>query len=344
MTGQNGENIWARKRVVIAGASGFIGTYFRRRFAELGAEVRTVGRGGGIADAAWGDTESIARALDGADLLINLAGKSVSCRYKRANKAEILRSRTETTAELGRALARCAADGGRPPSLWVNASTGTIYRHAEDRPQSEYDGEPGTGFSVDVAKAWEQALADAEVPGVRKVALRIAIVLGPGGGVMWPFVNLARCGLGGRQGKGTQQFSWIHVEDLLQVILFLAADGRPEEANGIRPVEPINAASPHPVRNRELMAEVRRVLRVPFGLPAPRWLLELGAVPIRTETELVLKSRWVEPKKLLEAGYRFRYPTLRQALGQILAAPRPRRFAVHSGAPEFPDSYPPRRS
>jgi uncharacterized protein len=307
--------------VVIAGASGFIGTYFRRRFAELRIEVRTIGRSRQTADAVWGDTAGIAQTLDGADLLLNLAGKSVSCRYNRVNKAEIFRSRLETTAELGRALAACAAEGGRPPSLWINASIGTIYRHAEDRPQSEDDGELGSGFSVDVARAWEQALDDADAPGVRKVALRIAIVLGPGGGVMRPFVNLARCGLGGRQGKGTQQFSWIHVEDLLQVILFLAAP-RGLAGAGTAGVVPVNAASPHPVTNRELMAEVRRALRIPLGLPAPKWLLELGAVLIRTETELVLKSRWVEPRRLLDAGYRSRYPTLRQALAQILGSYR----------------------
>jgi uncharacterized protein len=309
------------RTVVIAGASGFIGTYFRRRFAELGIEVRTIGRSRPTADAAWGDTAGIGQVLDGADLLLNLAGKSVSCRYNRVNKAEIFRSRLETTAELGRALSRCVAEGGRPPSLWINASTGTIYRHAEDRPQSEDNGELGTGFSVDVARAWEQALDDAETPGVRKVALRIAIVLGPGGGVLRPFVNLARCGLGGRQGQGTQQFSWIHVEDLLQVILFLAAH-RGLAGAGTAGVVPVNAASPHPVTNRELMAEVRRALRIPLGLPAPKWLLELGAVLIRTETELVLKSRWVEPHRLLDAGYRFRYPTLRQALAQILGSYR----------------------
>ena len=194
----------------------------------------------------------------------------------------------------------------RSPPTWLNASTGTIYRDARDRPQTEDDGDLGEGFSVDVARAWEAALAEAPTPVTRKVALRIAIVLGPGGGVMRPLAALARLGLGGRMGPGTQKFSWIHVEDLYRTIRFLHSRTELDS--------PVNVATPEAVSNRELMRSVRRIYRVPLGLPTPAWLLKIGAIIIRTETELVLKSRWVEPRKLLDAGFTYRYPTLDTAL------------------------------
>lgn len=293
--------------VVIAGASGFIGTYFHRRFEEMGTEVRTIGRGTAVT---WGDTEGIARLLDGADVLINLAGRTVNCRYNKANADTIFSSRTETTAELGRALALCAESNGRPSSLWINSSTGTIYRHAQDRPQTEVDGELGSGFSVAVAKAWEAAQSQSAVDGVRQVALRIAIVLGPDGGVMRPFVTLARLGLGGPMGLGSQMFSWIHVEDLFRSVLHIYGD---TSLHG-----PVNAAAPEAVTNEALMRSVREALGVRVGAPSPRWLLECGAVVIRTETELVLKSRWVEPRKLVDSGFTFQHGTLKAALSDIM--------------------------
>ena len=297
------------RTVVIAGATGFIGSYFKRRFLEEGWQVRTVGRDAG-ADAQWNDDGAVTKALNGAELLVNLAGRSVNCRYDERHRREILDSRVLTTRTLGRAVAACA----EPPRTWINSSTGTIYRHAEDRPQSELSGELGSGFSVDVARAWEDELAAADVPNTRKVPLRIAIVLGPGGGVMGPFRNLARLGLGGHMGPGTQKFSWIHVEDLFRTVLFIHAS---PELSG-----PVNAATPYPVDNRELMAMVRQSMRVPFGIPTPAWLLEAGAVLIRTQTELVLKSRWVEPRKLLDAGFAFQHPSLAGALNHLAKAKR----------------------
>jgi uncharacterized protein (TIGR01777 family) len=297
-----------RKTVVLAGASGFIGGYFRTRFGQDGWQVRTIGRTGagtGADTACWGDDAGITRAIDGADLLVNLAGRSVNCRYNERNKAQILGSRVSTTAELGRAVGRCSA----PPATWLNASTGTIYRHAEDAPQSEQDGELGEGFSVSVARDWESALAASETPLTRKVPLRISIVLGPGAGVMRPLANLARLGLGGPMGSGRQKFSWVHVEDLYRSALFVH---QRTDITG-----PVNVASPDVVDNRELMRLVRRAHGAPLGLTTPAWLLELGAVLIRTETELVLKSRWVEPRKLLAAGFIFRHPELGSALKDI---------------------------
>ncbi|WP_045729975.1 TIGR01777 family oxidoreductase [Pseudarthrobacter chlorophenolicus] len=296
----------ATKTVVIAGASGFIGRYVRSRFEQDGWAVRTIGRkGAGSSSASWNDDDALTRVLNGADLLVNLAGRSVSCRYSARNKAAILSSRVRTTEALGRAIARCQ----EPPSTWLNASTGTIYRDARDRPQSEHDGEPGTGFSVDVARAWEAALEAAATPETRKIPLRISIVLSPGGGALRPFANLARLGLGGHMGDGNQKFSWIHVEDLYRCMRFLHAR---TDITG-----PVNIASPDVVSNHELMRLVRRAYGKRFGLPTPAWLLRAGAVLIRTETELVLKSRWVLPQKLLSAGFIYRQPELGGALQQV---------------------------
>ncbi|KQZ08410.1 NAD-dependent epimerase [Agromyces sp. Root1464] len=328
-------------RVVIAGASGFIGAHLVARYRAAGIEVRTIGRGAS-ADAAWGDPAAIARAVDGCDLLVNLAGKSVNCRYTPGNRAEIIRSRVETTAALRAAVASAAA----PPRVWVNSSTATIYRHAEDRPMTERDGELGRGFSVEVAKAWESEFFAGELPATRRVALRIAIVLGDGG-VMRPLVRLARLGLGGPQldGRwpstrarrhagtqhefgargGRQRFSWVHLDDVAGIIDFLAARS---DLDGV-----VNVSAPHPTDNRTLMRTIRRLLGVPFGMPAWRWMLEPGSAVIRTETELVLKSRWVVPERLLDAGYEFVHPDLEPALRSILRPESVRSEAVPASAP-----------
>ena len=310
---------------MIAGASGFIGQHLAAAFRSDGDTVTTVGRSG--ADARWGNTAAITDLLDGADVLINLAGKSVNCRYNAANRAEIFRSRVETTRELARAIADCE----HPPALWINSSTATIYRHADDRPMTEVSGELGAGFSVNVATTWEKEFFGADLPGTRKVALRMAIVLGDGSALV-PLARLARFGLGGpqldgrwfatkeglREGTyhqfktrgGRQKFSWVHLDDVLGSIRFLM--GR-EDLDGV-----FNVTAPNPTDNRTLMSTIRRVLGIPVGLPAFRWMLELGSIAIRTETELILKSRWVVPARLEEAGYEFRYPQLRPALEDIL--------------------------
>ena len=308
-------------RVVIGGSTGFMGQYLLPRLRAAGREVVTISRAG--ADLRWGDQAGINSAVDGAALVIGLAGKSVNCRYTPENRAEIFRSRLDTTSSLSQAIAASET----PPALWVNSSTATIYRHAEDRPMTESTGEIGSGFSVEVAKAWEQALFADDLPRTRRVALRSTIVLGHGG-VLGPLQTLARRGLGGAQHdgrwpvskrrraagtghfpgarRGTQRFSWVHVEDVARIIDFLEHTPSLEG--------PVNAAAPHPVDNNEFMATVRRVLGVGFGPPMPRWMLELGAIGIRTETELILKSRWVLPEKLTRAGFEFRYPTLEPAI------------------------------
>ena len=308
-------------RVVIGGSTGFMGQHLAARARAAGREVVTISRSG--ADIRWGDQAAIDRAVDGASLVIGLAGKSVNCRYTPENRAEIFRSRLETTGALGSAIAAASS----PPALWVNSSTATIYRHAEDRPMTESTGELGTGFSVEVAKAWEKALFTPDLASTRRVALRSAIVLGDGG-VLGPLRGLARLGLGGAQydgrwpvsrarreagtghfpgaKRGRQRFSWVHIDDVARIIDFI------EQTPSLS--GPVNASSPHPVDNVEFMATVRRVLGVRIGPPMPRWMLELGAIGIRTETELILKSRWVLPEKLLAAGFEFRYPTLEEAV------------------------------
>lgn len=313
------------KRIVIAGASGFIGQYLAARYRAAGHRVRTIGRRG--ADAQWGDAAAIARLLDGADVLVNLAGKSVNCRYTAANRAEILRSRVETTRELAEAIAACAA----PPPLWLNSSTATIYRHADDRAMTESTGEIGTGFSVGIATAWEREFFAPTLPGTRRVALRMAIVLGDGSALL-PLVTLARLGLGGpqRDGRwfstpgrraagtfheyrptaGRQRFSWVHIEDVGNIIDFAQAH---PEVSGV-----LNVSAPGASDNTELMQALRRLVHMPIGLPTTRWMLELGSAAIRTETELVLKSRWVAPERLTELGYRFEHPELEPALRHIL--------------------------
>ncbi|MGN6648123.1 MAG: TIGR01777 family oxidoreductase [Cytophaga sp.] len=289
-----------KKKIVLAGGSGFIGTYLEKYFTHADYEVIIVSRQPGSVQ--WTNQDALIEALEGAEMLINLAGKSVDCRYNDKNKAEILRSRVETTTTLGNCIGKCK----HKPKLWINSSTATIYRHAEDRPMTEATGEIGSGFSVGIATQWEAAFFHFNYAECRQVALRIAIVLGEDGGVMSPLKNLVRFGLGGKQGSGNQRFSWLHIEDLKNIICYIQAH---EDMYGI-----YNCSSPNPSTNKILMQELRKAMHVPFGLPTPKWLLKIGAVLIRTEIELVLKSRWVLPEKLLAHGFRFMHTNLGESL------------------------------
>ena len=299
------------QRIVIAGASGFIGQYLIRRFRDEGETVVTVGRSG--SDVAWGDTAALEAAIDGADVLINLAGKSVNARYTQTNRAAIFSSRLLTTGELGWAVESVA----NPPAVWFNSSTATIYRHADDRAMTDEDGQIGNGFSVNVATAWEREFFSHHRDGVRQVALRMAIVLGDGSALS-PLLALARFGLGGTQygGKthgGRQMFSWVHIDDVYRAIRFIQNDTDLEGH--------VNVSSPNPVRNYELMATLRRVLGARFGIPLYRWMLEIGSFVIKSETELLLKSRWVVPTTLLAEGFEFEHPVLEEAVRDIIGKP-----------------------
>ena len=292
------------KKIVLAGGTGFVGKYLKTKFSELGYEVKIISRQNNSIQ--WTDLISIQEAIDNSEMLINLAGKSVDCRYNKKNKEEILRSRAETTKILGDIILKCK----NPPELWINSSTATIYRHAEDRPMTESDGEIGSGFSLSVAKEWEKTFFDFRLPKTRQVALRMAIVLGKDGGVMIPFKNLVRFGLGGKQGNGNQMFSWIHIADLFGIIQFLQSNKKMTGA--------YNCSAPKPVSNETLMQSLRQAMNVKFGLPSPKLLLKIGAIIIRTETELILKSRWVIPERLTKAGFQFQFSTIDKALINIL--------------------------
>ena len=292
------------EKIVLAGGTGFIGTYLHKKFEEEGYQVLIISRDS--QHISWDNNGELKKALEGAAVLVNLAGKSVDCRYTKKNKELILNSRVQTTRKLQTIVDQCTS----APKLWINACTATIYRHAEDRPMDENTGEIGAGFSVDVARAWEAAFFEKPANGTRKIALRIAITLGKDGGVMKPFVNLTKWGLGGPQGNGRQMFSWLHIEDLFRIIKFLMAN---QQLNGV-----FNCSAPNAVSNRTFMKELRHIIKPVFHLPSPRLLLEVGACLIRTETELILKSRWVTPAKLLAAGFTFKYPTIDKALQNIL--------------------------
>ena len=293
-----------QKKIVIAGGTGFVGRYLSYKFKKSGYNVIIISRQQNHIN--WGNLTAITNALDNAEMLINLAGKSVDCRYNEKNKKEIFDSRINTTKVLGEAILNCK----NPPPLWINSSTATIYRHAEDRPMTEAAGEIGSGFSVNVATNWEKAFFSFKLPQTRQVALRMAIVLGKDGGVIEALRNLVRFRLGGKQGSGNQMFSWIHIEDLFRIILFVQQS---KQISG-----PVNTSAPNPVSNKILMQKMRKYAGAQIGLPAPAWLLKMGAVLIKTETELILKSRWVIPEILQTAGFKFKFAHVDEALEDIL--------------------------
>jgi len=247
------------------------------------------------------------KVLDNADLLINLCGKNVNCRYTPKNKQEIIDSRVVPTALLGKVIGALS----HPPKLWINVTSATIYRHAEDHAQDEATGEIGSGFSIDVCKQWEQTFFNANTPGTRKVALRMGIVLGHSDGVFPRLLNLVKLGMGGKQGNGEQYVAWVHEHDVARITDWLVQH---PDVDGV-----INCTAPEAVKNHELMRIIRRAYGIPVGLPAPQWLLEIGAVIIGTETELILKSRWIAPKRLLDAGFGFQFPQAQHAIHDILS-------------------------
>jgi uncharacterized protein (TIGR01777 family) len=296
-------------KIVLAGGSGIIGQMLAAHFTGKGDEVIVLTRGSNriknnVKYVNWNGAGigNWLAELEESDVLINLTGKSVNCRYNDENKKEILSSRLNATKILGEVLGMLK----HPPKIWINTASATIYRYADDRPQDEYTGELGTGFSVDVCKQWEAAFFEQGTPGTRKIGLRIAITLGSNDGVMPYYLNLAKFGLGGKQGSGKQYFSWVHESDVIGIIDFLIAH---EELEGV-----FNVAAPNPVQNSELMNVVRAVVKAPFGLPATKWMLEIGARFLNTETELILKSRWVIPTRLLEEGYTFNVTHIKEAI------------------------------
>lgn len=340
------------KRIILAGGSGFLGGALAKHFRALGWEVvvltrspKVVGQASSLSSGAYTDAvvsdKQIAGGtpgrtgktpvplpvrevawdartlgewsgeLDGAEAVINLTGKSVDCRYTARNRREIIASRVDSTRAVGEAIARCA----NPPRVWLNASSATIYLHSFDRPMDESAPQGATPeakdeFSIEVIRAWERAFGEAPTPRTRKVALRTTMVLGHARNSVFPVLRrLTRLGLGGRMGSGRQFVSWMHEVDFCRAVEWLITR---EEISGA-----VNLAAPNPLPNAEMMRLFREVCGVPLGLPAMEWMLEVGAFFLRTEAELILKSRRVVPGRLLGSGFEFRFPEMRAALEDL---------------------------
>ena len=305
------------KKIVLAGGTGFLGrslsTYLTARGYQAVILTRSPKTTNGIREIVWDGRTSgdWADELEGAVAVINLAGRSVNCRYHQRNRRLIMESRVNSTRIIGEVVAKCKM----PPPVWLNASTATIYKHTFGPPWNESGEIGGTReakdeFSVEVATAWERTLNEAQTPLTRKVAMRTALVLGLDKNSVFPVLRrLTRLGLGGKVGNGGQFVSWIHQTDYCRAVEWLIAN---ENFSG-----PVNIGAPHPVTNGEMMGAFREVCGVPVGLPTARWMLEVGAFVLRTETELVIKSRRVTPQRLIESGFTFQFPRLRQALKDL---------------------------
>ncbi len=303
---------------VVCGANGFLGRYLCRHWARKGYEIVAIARNrdGWSGDGMflpWDGKNSgpWELALEGASVVINLAGRSVDCRYDARNRQEILESRVDSTKAIGRAIRKCR----KAPAIWMNSSTATWYRHAENGPQDEWNGEMGTGFSVGVARAWEEAFfADATPAITRKIALRTAMVMAnEKKSVFDVLCRLTRWGLAGTMGTGRQHVSWIHMDDWLAAIDFLIADPL---MDGV-----FNLVAPECPTNRELQRSFREALAMPIGIPATENMVKIGAWLMNTEAELVLKSRWVKPMRLENQGFRWRHRTAERMIADLLGRP-----------------------
>ena len=308
------------QNIVIAGGTGFLGRCLTVHFQRLGYVVTILTRSPGTSPPATHEFIWDARtpgpwahALNGAVAVINLVGRSVNCRYNDRNREAILSSRVDSTHAIAHAIAQCEA----PPPVWLNASTATIYRHTFGSAWGE-DGEISADiaakdrFSIQVATAWENAMRVIPTPCTRKIAMRTAMVLGCESNSVFPVLRrLARCGLGGKMAGGRQFVSWIHEADFCRALDWLITH--------TTLAGPVNIAAPNPVTNEQMMRVIRDICGVRFGLPAARWMLEVGAILLRTETELTLKSRRVIPQKLLTSGFDFRYPLLPGAVEDLEA-------------------------
>jgi uncharacterized protein (TIGR01777 family) len=305
-------------KIVIPGGTGHLGRILSRAFIDRGDDVVVLSRNVEAPNAVRWDGRTLgawAEEVDGADVVINLAGRSVDCRYGAKEREEIMRSRVESTQVVGEAIARAK----NPPRVWLQASTATIYAHRYDYPNDEYNGiiggdEPDAPetwrFSVNVAKAWEATLDDAKTPCTRKVKMRAAMVMNPDeGGAFHALLRHVRMGFG-RFGDGRQFMSWIHERDFMRAVFWLIVN----ELEGV-----VNLAAPHPIANEAFMRELRDAWGTPLAIPVTGLPLRVGAALARTETELVLKSRRVIPARLTESGFRFDFPRWHDACRDLCA-------------------------
>ena len=301
------------KKLIIAAGTGFLGNVLIQHFKNKFEEIVILTRGKSeiknqIKYVNW-NAKSFSgweKELENTDVVINLAGKSVDCRYTEKNKAEILASRIDSTKILNEAILQCK----NPPKHFINSSTATIYRHSEDKEMDEYTGEIGNDFSMNVAKTWEKTFYEVETQKTLKTAIRTSIVLGKNGGAFIPLKRLTQLGLGGKNGNGSQFVSWIHEKDFARAVEFIIE----KELSGS-----INVVSPLPVRNEEFMKKLQKEIGIPFGLLISKSMLEIGARIIKTETELVLKSRNVLPKRLTENGFEFQFGDIDKTFKNLLS-------------------------
>lgn len=295
-------------KILIAGGTGFLGSAMELYFSDKGHRVEILTRNPRRANELMWDAKhrgDWTATLADTDVLINLTGKSVDCRYTASNKAEILRSRLDSTTVLNKVLLTFP----HSVKVFVNSSSATIYEHSLDRPNTEANGIIGSDFSMDVVKAWEKVFYETDIPNVRKAAMRISIVLGHDGGAYPKMKMITKLGLGGHQGRGNQMISWISLSDLVRATEHIIIN---KGLSG-----PINVTAPCPITNKSFMKIVRQAYSAPFGISQPKWLLELGSYFLRTETELLLKSRYVLPAKLLATGFRFTYNDIGSCLKML---------------------------
>jgi uncharacterized protein (TIGR01777 family) len=298
-------------KIVIAGGSGFLGKALTDFFVKKNIRVVILSRepqpGSNMIKEVYWDGKTLQEwkhELEGAEALINLSGKSVDCRYTKQNKEQIYSSRLVSTRVLGDAVRQCI----HPPKVWLNSSSATIYKGSYDKFMDEQQGEIGHDFSMDVCRKWEAVFNECITPYTRKVTLRTSIVLDVKGGALVPLIKLVRAGLGGEMGSGKQYFSWIHIDDFCRINEWLIQ----------KPVTGVyNVCSPQPLPNADFMRALRNSMHIRVALPLPALLLECGAALIRTETELVLKSRKVYPQRLLDEEFVFEFPDLKTALEDL---------------------------
>jgi len=296
------------KTIIIVGGSGFLGQTLEHYFSEEGYLVKILTRTKTKKNHIHWDAKNIgkwAEQFNNTDIIINLSGKSVNCRYTIDNKKLIHDSRIDTTNLIGLAINLCE----NPPKVWVNSSTATIYKHSFIKEMSEENGEIGDDFSMNIAKSWENTFNNIKTPKTRKIIIRTAIVLGKKGGALIPLKRLVKFGLGGKQGKGNQKISWIHEVDFARAVFFLVSSN----LKGV-----FNLCVPNPINNRIFMNTLRKVLKIPFGISHPKILLNFWAKIIGTETELILKSRNVIPQRLLNNKFSFKHSILESALMNLV--------------------------
>jgi uncharacterized protein (TIGR01777 family) len=303
------------KKIILAGGTGQIGNALIETYISKTEEIIILTRGPerkekNISYINWKniEKETYVTYFKEVDVVINLVGKNVNCRYTDKNKKEIIESRVNSVKNVSRAFKNACSE----PKIWIQFGSSTIYRSSEDKAMTDTSNEIGTGFSVDVCKIWEKTfnLETSEFKNTRKAILRTSMVLSKEEGVYPRIKTMAKYGLGGIQGNGKQMVSWIHEDDVTGMIQFIIEQSTLEG--------PFNCTAPFPIPNKLFMLELRKSLSINFGLPANKLLLEIGAFIISTETELVLKSRYVLPERILESGYVFKYPTIESAYKSLI--------------------------